>query len=185
MPLWITIVEWINRFVLLGLVGLSVWSVTVILNRRRFFREMVAANLSEGNWVDLSSKTNQAGDLKKRSEQALSVQGRLAALVLTDTGASAAQLDRKTQAFLQEQRIQFEQGLSTLATLGSNAPLLGCSVRFSGSFRPLGCSRFRRTREHKSWVLWQKLWLRRQWACSLRSLQLSHLTEKRRAYIEF
>lgn len=57
MPLWMTVIEWAARLILIGLVVLSVWSVTIILERKKFlasfdqeasFEELkkLAANLS-------------------------------------------------------------------------------------------------------------------------------------------
>jgi biopolymer transport protein ExbB/TolQ len=38
MALWMVIVEWLARLILLGLVVLSVWSIAIILDRRKFFQ---------------------------------------------------------------------------------------------------------------------------------------------------
>tara|TARA_Y100000385_G_scaffold14974_1_gene15234 strand:- start:693 stop:1211 length:519 start_codon:yes stop_codon:yes gene_type:complete len=35
MPLWMVAVEWLARLILLGLVGLSIWSVTIIIDRKK------------------------------------------------------------------------------------------------------------------------------------------------------
>lgn len=40
MALWIVIVEWLARIILLVLVILSVWSIAIILDRRKFFKEL-------------------------------------------------------------------------------------------------------------------------------------------------
>lgn len=138
MPLWIVIVEWVNRFVLLGLIGLSVFSVMVILNRRKFFQKFVLADASEGNWMLLSSQLGDLKELKQKSMQSQSLQGRLVALVLSESEASGSQLDRRVQAFLVQERIQFEKGLSTLATLGSNAPFVGLFGTVLGIIQAFG-----------------------------------------------
>ena len=39
MPLWMSVIEWLARLILAGLVGLSIWSVTIILDRRKFLKE--------------------------------------------------------------------------------------------------------------------------------------------------
>lgn len=39
MPLWMSVIEWLARIILAGLVGLSIWSVTIILDRRKFLKE--------------------------------------------------------------------------------------------------------------------------------------------------
>ena len=35
MPLWMVAVEWLARLILLGLIGLSIWSVTIIVDRKK------------------------------------------------------------------------------------------------------------------------------------------------------
>lgn len=40
MALWIVIIEWLARLILLILVGLSIWSIAIILDRRKYFKEM-------------------------------------------------------------------------------------------------------------------------------------------------
>lgn len=37
--LWITVVEWLARIIFAILVGLSFWSVSIIIERRRFFKD--------------------------------------------------------------------------------------------------------------------------------------------------
>lgn len=138
MPVWIVLIEWINRIVLAGLLGLSVWSVTVILNRRRYFRSMVDANLAEGNWVEISTRLKDQPDLATRAQQAASLQGRLVSVLLAHPHAPPSQLDRLVQAYLQEQRILLERGLSTLATLGSNAPFVGLFGTVLGIIQAFG-----------------------------------------------
>lgn len=38
MPLWMIVVEWLARIILFGLVGLSIWSFSIILERRNFLK---------------------------------------------------------------------------------------------------------------------------------------------------
>lgn len=40
MPLWMTVVEWLARLILAGLVGLSIWSISIILDRRNFIKAL-------------------------------------------------------------------------------------------------------------------------------------------------
>lgn len=40
MPLWMTVVEWLARLILVGLVGLSIWSISIILDRRNFIKTL-------------------------------------------------------------------------------------------------------------------------------------------------
>jgi hypothetical protein len=38
MPIWMLVVEWLARIILFFLVCLSIWSVSIILERRKFFK---------------------------------------------------------------------------------------------------------------------------------------------------
>ena len=38
--IWLIAVEWLARLILLGLIGLSVWSVAIIIDRHRFFKSL-------------------------------------------------------------------------------------------------------------------------------------------------
>lgn len=45
MPAWIVIVEWLARLILLGLIGLSVWSVRIMLERKSYFAQNAKSDL--------------------------------------------------------------------------------------------------------------------------------------------
>lgn len=38
MPIWMIIVEWLARIILVFLIGLSVWSISIILERRKYLK---------------------------------------------------------------------------------------------------------------------------------------------------
>ena len=38
--LWLQVVEWLARLILVVMIGLSVWSVTIMIDRRRFFKNL-------------------------------------------------------------------------------------------------------------------------------------------------
>jgi len=40
MPVWLVVVEWLARLILLALVMLSIWSVAIILDRRKKFKNL-------------------------------------------------------------------------------------------------------------------------------------------------
>jgi biopolymer transport protein ExbB/TolQ len=45
MPIWMIIVEWLARLILLLLVVLSIWSVSIIIDRRRFLAQFKVQDL--------------------------------------------------------------------------------------------------------------------------------------------
>ena len=38
--LWMTVIGWLARVVLVILVGLSIWSISIIIERRRYFKNL-------------------------------------------------------------------------------------------------------------------------------------------------
>lgn len=40
MPIWMIAIEWLARIIFIGLIGLSVWSVTIIIDRRKFLQTL-------------------------------------------------------------------------------------------------------------------------------------------------
>jgi biopolymer transport protein ExbB len=45
MPTWMIVTEWLARLILLGLVGLSIWSVTIMIDRKRFLEAFSIQNI--------------------------------------------------------------------------------------------------------------------------------------------
>lgn len=42
--LWLVVLEWLPRSILLVLISLSVWSISIIIERRRFFKKLSLPN---------------------------------------------------------------------------------------------------------------------------------------------
>lgn len=111
--LWLVIVEWLARTILVILVGLSVWSISIIIERRRFFK-----NLSLPN-----------EDLKKniRNKQ-FSFQGNhFYSDMLKELSklSSSSQMNNAFDAIILEKKKELDQGLHVLGTLGSTTPFVG------------------------------------------------------------
>jgi biopolymer transport protein ExbB/TolQ len=60
MPLWIIVIEWSARLILLILVSLSIWSFAIIIERRRFLRDFDLEN----EFLDIKA---QASKLSKEN----------------------------------------------------------------------------------------------------------------------
>lgn len=60
MPLWMQAVEWLARFILVGLVGLSVWSLSIILEKRKFLNDFDIEN-------EFSAIKEQSKNLKREN----------------------------------------------------------------------------------------------------------------------
>ncbi len=110
---WIVFVGYATKAVLILLLGLSVWSVSVILDRRKYlaFMKQDFLKTTEGA---LFLKTLQAAPRNIEAIQFLA------------------------QAHLREKRGQFTKGLTVLATLGSNAPFIGLFGTVLGIIQAFG-----------------------------------------------
>ena len=111
--LWLVVVEWMARAILLLLISLSVWSISIIIERRRFFKSLTLPN----------------DDLKKliRNKQ-FSFQGNhfySDMLRELSTLKSSEQMDKAFDAISIEKRKELEKGLPILGTLGSTTPFVG------------------------------------------------------------
>lgn len=111
--LWLVVVEWMARAILLLLISLSVWSISIIIERRRFFKSLALPN----------------DDLKKniRNKQ-FSFQGNhFYSDMLKELSSlkSSEQMDKAFDAISIEKRKELEKGLPILGTLGSTTPFVG------------------------------------------------------------
>ncbi len=111
--LWLTVVEWLARLILLVLVILSIWSVSIIIERRRFFKSL---NLD-------------SDDLKKniKNKQFHFNQGQYFSEVLKELSnlKTSEQIDKAFDAISADKRKELEKGLPVLGTLGSTTPFVG------------------------------------------------------------
>lgn len=111
--LWLVVVEWLARVILFVLVCLSVWSISIIIERRRFFKALALPN----------------EDLKKniRNKQ-FSFQGNhfySDMLKEISTLKTSQQMDKAFDAIAVEKKKELEKGLPILGTLGSTTPFVG------------------------------------------------------------
>ena len=109
---WIEVVEWSARLILLGLVLLSVWSVGIIIDRRRFF----------GGWKHLEPletfKHKLSTMLDDKHDPRAAYLGALHNL-------PASAYDHVFTAFVNESHKTWSRGLSVLGTLGAVTPFIG------------------------------------------------------------
>ena len=109
---WIEVVEWSARLILLGLVLLSVWSVAIIIDRRRFF----------GRWKRLEPLATFKHKLSTTLDD--KHDPRVAYLCeLHDLPSSA--YDHVFTAFINESQKTWSRGMPVLGTLGAITPFIG------------------------------------------------------------
>lgn len=123
----IIITDVVEKAVLLLLLGLSIWSVAIMIDRRRTLKAQIHEDdynemkkmISEKNILSEKSLANKAhffGRAFQTASEALRMKGH---------EVSVVKIDRALSAFVKEERQQLEKGLQVLATLGANAPFIG------------------------------------------------------------
>lgn len=114
---------WGARLILVLLAGLSLWSVAIMVDRRRFFSQLeqegafdeIMVALREGDWEGLRRL------LKDRK----GVRASTLKVALEVGDAQPDQVERAVKSYLSGERVSMERGMTVLATLGSNAPFIG------------------------------------------------------------
>jgi biopolymer transport protein ExbB len=138
-PSWLWLTHWGARLVLLVLVGLSVASVAVILDRRKLFKSQGDSGpvgeaqkaIRNQSWGDLQKLTASLGPQTV-------LQGYLLLLSTRLSASSTLAIDRSTRSYLTEKRAELEKGLTLLATVGSNAPFIGLFGTVLGIIQAFG-----------------------------------------------
>lgn len=110
---WLVVVEWFARLILVLLIGLSIWSIKIIIEKHRFFKKV---NFP----VDEIRKNIKLKNINSDTPH-----------FLTDFFneikflKSNESIDKAFESFFIEKRKEFEKGLSVLGTLGSTSPFIG------------------------------------------------------------
>lgn len=114
--LWIIIIEWLARLILLVLVILSIWSVTIIIERHRYFK-----NISY-NKKRISELLKQ----KKMNDYLSDDQDLINRLLLSLKNLNSNEkIEKGFDIFIQDLRTDLEKGLAVLGTMGSTTPFVG------------------------------------------------------------
>jgi biopolymer transport protein ExbB/TolQ len=135
--LWIEATHWAARGILVLLVVLSIWSVATMIKCHRIIR---AARGGSGGG-DLFAELQKL--LRERNmSSALSCSGSsIYAGVLKELSGVTQEptlIDRAVKSLLVLKRTQIEEGLTILATLGSNAPFIGLFGTVLGIIQAFG-----------------------------------------------
>ncbi|MFZ3229316.1 MAG: MotA/TolQ/ExbB proton channel family protein [Pseudobdellovibrio sp.] len=118
----IIVTEIFEKAILLILIGLSIWSIAIIIDRKRIYK----SDLSEATFDNLESLILQKKD-KSQLVQMFSQNNfihRVFAKSL-EYSSDSDTFERALSGQLKSERVKFEKGLAVLATLGSNAPFIG------------------------------------------------------------
>lgn len=115
----ILIFEWMARLILAGLIGLSLWSVQIMLERRRFFKQQ---QLPTDQWLGLI----KVGKKQEFLQQAKTINSQFSdSLEELSTLPRHEDRDQLFQIFMQKYRAQAQKGIPVLGTLGSTTPFIG------------------------------------------------------------
>lgn len=114
--LWINIVEWMSRLILLLLVVLSVWSVTIMIERKRYFKSL------SYNKRKLSELLKQKKMGEYQSVDSDLLNQMIKSLIPLQ---SNEKIEKGFDVFILELRSELEKGLPVLGTLGSTTPFIG------------------------------------------------------------
>lgn len=125
MPAWVVILEWLTRLVMLLLLGLSVWSVAIMIERHRFLGSIERAGGAEAlrAWInarDLAAISRWLATGTAGGGGASFISG-IAAALLNAPIQSPDQVERAVRSYVAEARPRLERGL-TVARRGR--PLL-------------------------------------------------------------
>jgi biopolymer transport protein ExbB len=125
-PVVLIVTAVLEKLVLFILLGLSVWSVSIMISAQRKFRKFNAWSPEASTQIELLIRRLDWAALKMWAEQhaELLTAGAIGQALLL-TGGDPELVDRTVKSFLTREKMRLEKGLSVLATLGANAPFIG------------------------------------------------------------
>ncbi len=112
----------LEKIILLALIGLSIWSVSIMIEKRRLFRTELNNDIFSQLQKKLNespSKSNFLNDLNSNF-----FLNRVLSKAIRQS-SDAETFEKALSGSVKTEKIQFERGLSVLATLGANAPFIG------------------------------------------------------------
>ena len=124
------------RCVMAILFLLSIWSVAIMIDRRRVFKnEIGSAKTEEAKKL---IRANNWDLLKSWAENNPSYLAGVVLSALSVHTKGNESVDRAVQSYLSDKRLKLESGLNVLATLGSNAPFIGLFGTVLGIIQSFG-----------------------------------------------
>jgi biopolymer transport protein ExbB len=141
MPVWIIVIQWLSRSVLVLLLVLSIWSVATMLRCSRLLKN--ADGLSKENDDELKKvsqwvEARQWDPFREWAGKQKTLHAGTARAILQTSSSDPSRIDRAVKSYLSLERSRLEQGLTVLATLGSNAPFIGLFGTVLGIIQAFG-----------------------------------------------
>lgn len=121
----ITLTDLVEKLVLGVLLCLSIWSMTIVIDRRRTLKN--EANADFFNQLKKLLENNQLSEFATLLSQGFPGQSLLTGALLRglENSATAQSVDRSVASYITAEKIRLEKGLAILGTLGANAPFIG------------------------------------------------------------
>lgn len=120
----IIITDIVEKLILAIMFLLSVWSISIMIDRRKNLSTLILSDEFLKIKSILAEPAQIKSALKNHVSGSHTYLSRAFQNILTTTAQPEA-VDRVVQAYIREEKIKLEKGLSVLATLGANAPFIG------------------------------------------------------------
>ena len=118
---FIVIADILEKLILLLLLALSVWSVAIMVERRRFFKTQQSFDFEH---LKTLIENQNLGGLRAWCEgHKTLLAGSISAMIKVKPISES--IDRAMASFIKQNRDELDRGLVVLATLGANAPFVG------------------------------------------------------------
>lgn len=118
----IMLTDVMEKIILFMLIGLSIWSIAIIIEKRRSYQR----EFKNDHFENLQSKL---GQIKSKSLLSSELKEDLflnrVLLKSLDQSSNAETFEKALSGVVKTEKMKFEKGLSVLATLGANAPFIG------------------------------------------------------------
>lgn len=121
----IVLTDLVEKLVLVVLLCLSIWSMTIVIDRRRILKN--EANLDFFNKLKNLLENNQLAEFATLLSQGFQGQNMLAGALrrALENSGTPQSIDRAVSSYVTADKIRLEKGLAILGTLGANAPFIG------------------------------------------------------------
>lgn len=115
----------LEKIILLFMIGLSVWSVSIMVDRKRVLKKLIHADDFENFKNQILKNNLNVADQKGFYAEGIRLLASTQTTQTKDLGLLQAHVDREISFYLKEQRQHLTKNLYILASLGSNAPFIG------------------------------------------------------------
>lgn len=117
----ILLTEIVEKLILLTLLGLSIWSVSIMIDRKR---TLATEGAQDFEHLKTAIENNNLEAVRSWcAAHPNYISGAL--LAALQASSHPGNVDRAVASFAKAEKLRLERGLSVLATLGANAPFIG------------------------------------------------------------